>query len=343
MLETDILHTAVESLEKLTKATVQIASEDFVNGQHWDALLEIQAGPAKGSFKVEVKNNGSPAVLLRVMDKLAEEKGLLIAKHITGQGRDLLEQRGINYLDIAGNCFIQHENGIFLQIKGQAMPEEFKETKHKAFNANGIKLIYVLMLQPDLINAPYRSIAEAASIASSTVGNILDDLKAAKFLYQKNENERVLANLPELLAQWVTAYHQKLKPKMFRGKFRLPFQANQIKSFQLREGDYWGGEPAADLLTNYLSPGIWALYSEKDRKSLITDYQLIPDPKNGNLEVYSPFWNGTDEPFVIKERQVVSPLLVYADLIGSGNDRNIETAKRIYEQYVKSNIERSDG
>lgn len=343
MLETDILHTAVENLEKLTKVKVKVDAPERTTQFLWDTNVLIQAGSVNGLFEAIIKNTINTANLLLVLDGLHDKNRLLVAKHFSGQTKELLENRGISYLDIAGNCLIQHKNGIFLQIKGQAMPEEFKERKHKAFNANGIKLIYALLLQPDLVNAPYRTIAETANIASSTVGDILDDLKASKFLYQKNEQERVLANLPELLAQWVTAYHQKLKPKLFRGKFRLPFAANQIKYFQLSDDDHWGGEPAADLLTNYLYPAQWTLYSQKDRKTLIADYKLVPDPKSGNFEVYSPFWKVGVKPFTIRELQVVSPLLVYADLIASGNDRNIETAKRIYEQYLKDTIERGNG
>ena len=242
-------------------------------------------------------------------------------------------------MDTAGNCFIRNDKGIFWHVVGQSNSEDSKVTKHRAFQKNGIKLIYALLLNEALLNEPYRVMAEAANIAASTVGDILTDLQAAKFLVQINDREMKLVNKPELLSQWVTAFNQKLRPKLLRGKFRLPFPSNQIQYFKLREGDYWGGEPAADLLTNYLYPGNWTLFSEKDRKSLITDYRLIPDPKNGNIEVYSPFWKGTDERFVIKERQVVSPLLVYAELIGSGNDRNFETARKIYVQYLQDIIE----
>ncbi|MBE3112412.1 MAG: hypothetical protein IMZ46_18205 [Acidobacteria bacterium] len=32
--------------------------------------------------------------------------------------------------------------------------------------------------------------------------------------------------------------------------------------------------------------------------------------------------------------ETVHPLLIYADLVASGSDRNIETAKIIYEQHI---------
>lgn len=58
---------------------------------------------------------------------------------------------------------------------------------------------------------------------------------------------------------------------------------------------------------------------------------------NGNIELLQKFWHFKDE---WEEKGLVPPLLVYADLIASGDPRNLETAKMIYEQeldrYIKN-------
>jgi hypothetical protein len=51
--------------------------------------------------------------------------------------------------------------------------------------------------------------------------------------------------------------------------------------------------------------------------------------KDGNIAIFKKFWRFDDQ---WSEKNVVPPLLVYADLIGSQSDRNIETAKIIYEK-----------
>lgn len=58
--------------------------------------------------------------------------------------------------------------------------------------------------------------------------------------------------------------------------------------------------------------------------------ELVPDEK-GNVEILEMFWG--------KETyNGVPAVLIYADLMGSGNDRNIETANMIFNnelQYIK--------
>lgn len=337
MIESDILYTAIENLEKLTQAQIEVDAPLNPNGHDWDAQLYIRVGANKSSFKVEVKENVLPSGLLRWVDKLNEAQTLLVAKYISNPAKELLEKRGINYLDTSGNCYIRNGNGIFWHIKGHGEMPKNGAIKHRAFQKNGIKLTYALLLNEDLLNKRYREIAAVADISVSTVGDILTDLQAAKFLVKVNEKKMALINKPELLSQWVTAFNQKLNPKLVRGRFRL---RTQIWS-QLEIGDqsFWGGEPAADLLTNYLYPGAWTLYSNLDRKRLIHDLQLIPDEDKGNVTVYSLFWKVENKDFVLPESKTVHPLLVYADLIGSGNDRNFETAKKIYERYLKSFID----
>ncbi|MEZ4960428.1 MAG: type IV toxin-antitoxin system AbiEi family antitoxin [Saprospiraceae bacterium] len=339
MLETDILHAAIEQLEQMTQAKIEVETTSGVNGHHWDAEIDIATGAANGHFKVEVKGNVLPANLARWADKLLEANTLLVAKYISNPAKALLVQQGINYLDMAGNCFIRNDQGIFWHVKGQSAPTNDGITKHRAFNKNGIKLIYALLLNEGLLNEPYRVMAEAANIAASTVGDILNDLQAGKFLVQLNEQQMKLVNKEELLGQWVTAFNQKLRPKLSRGKYRLPFE--NWKQLDLGSFAYWGGEPAADLLTHYLSPGAWTLYTDLDRKALIRDLRLVSDPK-GNLEVCSLFWNIEDNGYVMPDLKTVHPLLVYAELIGSGNDRNFETARKIYVQYLQDIIEQGN-
>jgi hypothetical protein len=345
MKEAEILQHAVESLENLTGAKATIKRTVSLNRYRWDALLHLAAGTATGDFKTEVKANVLPATLAQLMEKLQSENGLLVAKYISNPAKTILEEQGINYLDMAGNCFIRNDQGIFWLIRGQSLPEEARDIKHETFHKNGIKLLYALLLQEDWLNESYRFLASKANIAASTVGDILSDLKASKFLWQINEQQMALANKPELLAQWVAAFNKKLKPKLSSGKFRF---ANNVilqdwKKLNLGYNAFWGGEPAADLLTHYLQPGAWTIYTNLDRRALLKELQLVPDPRQGNVEVYSIFWNEAEESFINPVLKTVSPLLVYADLTGSGDSRNLETAKRIYEQYLKDILELGNG
>ena len=134
----------------------------------------------------------------------------------------------------------------------------------------------------------------------------------------------------------MNAYNEKLKPTLIRGRFRLlPNKLQKWKQLDLGEDIFWGGEPAADILTNYLSPGEWTIYSNVDKKLLLKKVGFVPDPKGGNVIIYSVFWNPINNfSFNIEGSKTVNPLLVYADLLATNDSRNFETAKKIYEQYL---------
>nr|WP_269726628.1 type IV toxin-antitoxin system AbiEi family antitoxin [Burkholderia oklahomensis] len=61
---------------------------------------------------------------------------------------------------------------------------------------------------------------------------------------------------------------------------------------------------------------------------------LRPDER-GNVEVLDTFWPlKAEEGWNLPHREVVHPLLVYSDLITSGDDRNRAVAQTIYDRYL---------
>ena len=96
----------------------------------------------------------------------------------------------------------------------------------------------------------------------------------------------------------------------------------------------WGGEPAAAVLTGQLQPEKFTIYTNGNWQNIAADLKLIPD-ENGQIEILQMFWNEEDK---YRENYITPALLIYADLMGSGDDRNIETAKLILEnelQHIK--------
>ena len=52
----------------------------------------------------------------------------------------------------------------------------------------------------------------------------------------------------------------------------------------------------------------------------------------GNVEVLETFWNFEPDPGY---RDLVPPVLTYADLLASSDSRNVEAANLIYERYIE--------
>jgi len=333
MLESDILYNAVENLKKSLKLPIHLIAS---NQKSDDAILNISN---KGKYLVKVKKEVHKSNLPNILAQLSNlrDLSLLVAKTISKSAKEILFRKNISYLDMAGNCFIQNEDDLYIQIDGRKNTVTNKR-KHKAFNKNGIKLIYALLLNQGLINQSYSDMAEVADISKSTVGSILNDIQERGFLLKINTKKRKLSNKEGLLSEWVNAYNERLKPVLIRGRFRLlPNKLQNWKQLDLREETFWGGEPAADILTNFLSPEEWTIYSNVGKKFLLKKLGLVPDPKNGNVIVYSIFWNPNNNlSFHTAHSKIVNPLLVYADLLATNDSRNFETAKKIYEQYLST-------
>ena len=102
-----------------------------------------------------------------------------------------------------------------------------------------------------------------------------------------------------------------------------------------------GGEVAAAYLTKYLKPKVVTIYAkEPGRIALAHRLRKKPD---GNVEILKIFWNFEHlrQPTLRDYTDLVHPILIYADLMATGDARNIETAEIIYEQQLAYFIEKN--
>ena len=117
---------------------------------------------------------------------------------------------------------------------------------------------------------------------------------------------------------------------------------SESKKISLREfpGTFWGGEIAAELCTGYLRAEKLTLYTTDNIMDIIKELKLVPDP-DGSIEILDVFWD-TDYYKIHHASSIknVAPvLLIYADLVISGDARNLETAKVFYEKYLQGIFE----
>ena len=91
---------------------------------------------------------------------------------------------------------------------------------------------------------------------------------------------------------------------------------------------------AAAYLTNYLRPDTVTIYTKQPIGRLVLKNKLKKDP-DGNVEVLNAFWNF--QHFNLNNN-LVPPILVFADLMATGDTRNIETAGMIYDAEIDKYI-----
>jgi hypothetical protein len=141
-----------------------------------------------------------------------------------------------------------------------------------------------------------------------------------------------LLNKEELLKRWVLEYTEKMRPKLLLGRFRghEDWWQGKILNPDLAQ---WGGETAAARMTQYLKPQIVTVYTAKDNLETFLIENRLRKDINGDIEILGRFW----KPIPAHQYEdTVHPILVYADLLATDNQRNVETAKVIYERHIVS-------
>jgi hypothetical protein len=274
----------------------------------------------------KVKHSAMPLIII------AERIPNLIAKEYA----DI----GINYLDKAGNCHI-HSGKLRVVIEGKKMEKAAGGYQSRAFQEAGIRIIFQLLTDPATLILPYREIAERANVSLGSVGSVMRELTDLDFVFEA-ENKRVLRNTSQLLERWVTAYHDVFRPRLVlkRLRFTQPEQLYDWDTKLLVQNSentlLWGGEPGASLLTNHLTPEKFTLYTDGHWQEVMRTLRLLP-AENGDIEVLEMFWHDENK---YRDKPIVPPLLIYADLMGSRIGRNLETANLIRENELSPLLQR---
>lgn len=259
---------------------------------------------------------------------------IVIGRNIFPKIKHALRRAEIAYLEENGNIFLK-QNGVTLWLDGQKNIPAKKEKGNRAFTKTGLKVLFHLLKDQKLLNLTYREIANVTNVALGNINYIITGLKQLHFITNIDDKTLILNNKKKLLQKWMTAYEERLKPTLFIGNFRFIKKEDfgNWKNIELnKEKTVWGGEPAGDMLTHYLHPGELTIYTTETKTELMKNYKLIPDEK-GYIKIYQRFWENA------MDTNIVPPLLVYADLMNTGDTRCLETAQKIYNDYLQNQYE----
>lgn len=297
-----------------------------------DGLLRIDCKDMHWDFAVQTKARVTRAAVAMEKAKptLFAPDRILVTEHVTPQMADLMKDMGLLFMDTAGNAYI-NKPPLYVFIKGNRLPENVKATPTKRlFKPAGLKVVFALLNNPQMVDWPYRQIAATADVALGTVDWIFRDLKEMGFLVEMGRRKRKIRNALTLLKRWVEAYPEQLRPKLDLGRFKAD-DPEWWKNVDLTGYNAcWGGEVAAAKITGQLKPEKVVIYAPEPPGKLIIEKKLRKTTI-GDIEILKPFWKFDHE---LIHRGIVPPLLVYADLMATGDDRNIETAAIIYDNYL---------
>jgi len=297
-----------------------------------DGLITIDHQGICTPFALEVKKSVSRITVAAKKTEIEpfQEKHVLITDYVTPPIADLLKKMDLCFIDAAGNAFI-NEPPLYVFIKGNKTAKQTAIPQRKRlFQPSGLRVVFALLNNPNMVNMPYRDIAGASGVALGTVGWIFQDLRESGFLLEVGKRQRKLVDLSRLLRRWVESYPEQLRPKRVIDRFETDHKMWWENVSLSKHGALWSGEVAAAKLTGYLKPEQITIYAHEPPAGLIIRNRLRK-ASTGTIEILKPFWNFDTE---FAARGIAPPLLVYADLLAAGNSRNIEAAKIIYDRYL---------
>lgn len=257
---------------------------------------------------------------------------LLLAPHVRAQQAAVLERAGIDYLDLAGNVHLTA--GHFVHVEGRQPPKE--RVKAPARPQKGwIKAVMALLIRPELVHAPYRLVAETADVALGTVAKCMNDLKV-RGLLRHQQDGRTIADRPALVALWVQAYIDALRPGLKERRFQVraddkPQLWARLQAVLAKREQRWaltGADAAArrDGFFRAEDTEIYAPVGVLDDREVQKALVAQPAVRGGNLLVIEPP-GPLAVPDAINETIPAAPdLLAYAELRYRGTGQATEAA-----------------
>ena len=268
------------------------------------------------------------------------DKVLLLAPHVRPQQAAVLERAAVDYLDLAGNAHLNLP-GLFVHVEGHRPPKKLAAAPGRP-QRGWIKAVMAILVHPDLVTRPYRVLADRADVALGTVAKCVNDLIARGLLHDGNHGRRVI-DRRALVALWVQAYIDVLRPKLKEQRLQIRAEAKQeiwerLDTVLRPPAGHWAltGADAAERCTHFYRGGETEIYAPpRALEDRVLQKALMAQPavRGGNLLVIEP-----PGPIAIPDDAangipIAPDLLVYAELRYRGSGQALEAAE-MFLRYV---------
>jgi len=133
-----------------------LIAQPEANAVRFDAKFDLQFGEAKVEVYAEVKNTYTPKQIQQIAPWLSQIKGLqkgaafaLVCPALSPQSQRLCFERNVDFIDLAGNVFINVPGKLLLQRVGmEPRPEASPSFYRNPFSGKSSRILRVLLQAP---------------------------------------------------------------------------------------------------------------------------------------------------------------------------------------------------
>ncbi len=340
--EAGLLGTAGEVLRRLPfvrDLAVGPARKTRKGGPAPDPEITVRTARGRHRFRVEIKTG---ILSYPVVETLLHQLGpktsgwILVTTQVSRPMARFLGERGINFVDLQGNCRLAIGEHYVAQVEG-GRPTR-KRGREKGIRAAGHRVLFALLASPGLLRSTVRAIAEAAGTSRQAVVDMLARIDEEGWVAGKGRTRTwIPGRSRRALDRWLAGYMDLLRPRLRLGSWRTPEEDVDAREKRLagllgRPSTWkWGGGSAGWRLDPHRRSPVTVVHVDQVPPDLVRALRAVPDPAGHLLLLRFPGPAAHEGA----TSDTAHPLLVYAEMLAEGGERTEEAARRIFERQVR--------
>ena len=143
---------------------------------------------------------------------------LLVARSISPGIASELRKVGINFVDGAGNCYLNIDGRYFASIEGRKLPPVKRRGGRRS---SSYRVLGASLEEPMLFSRPLRAIAADCGVSTYVVRTVKQQLLDEDALVKGPSGLRMMVR-NRYLDEWLVGYRDLVRPKLLVGRYALP-------------------------------------------------------------------------------------------------------------------------
>jgi len=344
-----------QEIEKRAEAAIQacldrvpfiklraIDAEPILQGTRPDFVARIETSAGMRNLVIEAKSSGQPRIARNALNQLAVYRnlvpnayGVFLAPYISESTARLCEEKGIGYIDLAGNCRLSFDH-IYIEQRGKANPHSEKRALRSLYSPKSERIVRVLLVARQS-SWKVEELAQAAEVSLGLVSKVKRLLGDREWLDTQATGVK-LRDPESVLKEWAGQYryskHETREYYSFASNAELEQQiADAARGCGARIA--FTGFSAAVRYAPAVRYNRSMVFCSGDPSCVVQALDLKQVPSGANLTLISPYDEGV---FYAGEEHdgipIVSPVQGYIDLMKQAA-RGEEAAEAILEEVIR--------